>query len=208
MGSIPNFKSGICHCGECPTDTPVLGRKPGKVFMCINTYNKMKSQERDEKHKDKSKVRSLTKVNTGSAYQSSDNKLVNNSAAKQFSLLKMFFDEAAIDIAKHPYCQECGAFIPQIYYHASTAHLLPKREEYGFPSIATKSINRIFLGANCGCHKRYDNSWDDASKMKVWPLAVSIIIRLYPFIDKKEHKNIPAILWVEIEKHYGPRPEF
>ena len=50
-----------------------------------------------------------------------------------------------------------------------------------------------------GCHDRYDKTWEDASKMKVWPIAVAKFRLIYPFIDESEKKNIPEILRKEIE---------
>ncbi len=123
--------------------------------------------------------------------------------------LENFFKDAAKEIAKNPYCIECGTFIPEKIkiigknysmdgYRCATAHVLPKKKEYGFPSVAANSINRLFLGAGCGCHNKYDSSWDNASKMKVFPLAIEKFIMLYPLIDEKEHKNIPNVFLREI----------
>lgn len=125
--------------------------------------------------------------------------------------LELFFMLAATEIAKDPHCENCGAYIPnkkmnskgewvetKMYYRAATAHVLAKRENYGFPSIASNPINWLKLGAGCGCHNRYDRSWEDAAQMKVWPLAVEKFKLLYPLIDAKEKKNIPEILMQEI----------
>lgn len=123
-----------------------------------------------------------------------DDKLVDNTAAKEFQLLQNFFRDAAIELSKHPKCDECGNFIPAIYYRASTAHVLPKRKEFGFPSVESHPLNKIFLGSNCGCHKKYDNTWEEAAQMKIWPKVIVIFQELYPFIHPSEHKNIPDVL--------------
>jgi len=112
--------------------------------------------------------------------------------------MDLFWLTAEKELAAHPYCMECGEFIPPAFYRAATAHVLPKRKEYGFPSVAANLLNKIFLGAGCGCHNLYDNTWEDAAKMKVFPLAVSIFKKLYPFIHPSERKNIPEVFLQEL----------
>lgn len=114
------------------------------------------------------------------------------------AVLEKFFKAAAEEISKTPHCMECGKFIPQKLYRAATAHVLPKRKEFGFPSIASNPNNYLILGPGCGCHSRYDNSWEDAAQMKVFPLAIEKFKILYPLIDKKEYKNIPEVFLQEI----------
>ena len=112
--------------------------------------------------------------------------------------LDLFFGNAAIELSKHPYCENCGEFIDERFYKAATAHVLPKRKVFGFPSVACNPLNKLFLGSGCGCHHEYDTSWDDASKMQIWSKVVLIFIELYPFIEEKEKKNIPEILRLHI----------
>lgn len=79
-----------------------------------------------------------------------------------------WFEMVAEQIRKHPYCWNCHEFIPPSFYRAASAHILPKRKTYGFPSVATHPMNFIILGAGCGCHAKYDRSWDDAEQMPVF----------------------------------------
>ena len=124
-----------------------------------------------------------------------DDKLVDNSAAKEFQLLQNWFRDAAIELSKNPYCAECGVFIPNIYYRAASCHILQKRKEYGFPSIQAHPLNRMYLGPQCGCHPKFDATWEAASKMKVWQtIVIPNFIELYSFIHPSEHKNIPDVL--------------
>src|ERR1043166_1084033 len=92
-------------------------------------------------------------------------------------------------------CAECYAPIPFFLRHSSIAHVLPKNEMYGFPSVATHEENFIELGpgAVCGCHVKYDLSWLSASKMKVWPLALEKFKKIEPFIADEELKQNPAV---------------
>jgi hypothetical protein len=119
--------------------------------------------------------------------------------------LEIFFDKAAKIIAEHPFCHECElssiqTFIPEMYYRAASAHILPKRKEHGFPSIADNIENLLVLSPTCGHHKKYDNTWEDAATMKVWPLAVKKIKKMLPFIAASEMKNLHQIVRDAIAK--------
>ena len=96
------------------------------------------------------------------------------------------------------HCWECGAKILKAFIRAAIAHVLPKRKNQ-FPSVATHEKNYMILGAGCGCHNKYDKSWEDAATMKVWPMAVERFIEIYPSIPAEEKKNIPEELLQELE---------
>lgn len=118
--------------------------------------------------------------------------------------LQQWFDNVSRKIEQHPYCLECElngihTHIPPSQYRNASAHILPKRDEYGFPSVATHPENFMgALGTTCGCHYKYDRSWDDASKMKVWPIAIDKIKKMLPFIAASEIKNLPDIIRQEL----------
>lgn len=102
-----------------------------------------------------------------------------------------------------PKCMNCGfeaAWLKDEKYKkiwkACQAHVLPKRKEYGFPSLAGNLDNHLVLfpsfgGTLCGCHGFFDSSWFNATTMEVWPKAVDIFKKLQPLIPKEERKNIP-----------------
>lgn len=104
-----------------------------------------------------------------------------------------------------PCCQECGMeaswVLDPMYskvWRACQAHILPKKKEYGFPSLRDNLENHLVLfpsfgGKLCGCHVFYDSSWYNASTMKIWPFVVQTFIDLYPQIPQNERKNIPEI---------------
>jgi hypothetical protein len=119
-----------------------------------------------------------------------------------------------------PVCAECGMTAywllePQedekkresyrLMWRACQAHLLPKKKEYGFPSLRNNLDNHIVLfpawgGHLCGDHGFYDSSWFNASTMKIWPEVKQIIIeKLIPLVSEKEKKNIPEILLKELK---------
>lgn len=97
-------------------------------------------------------------------------------------------------------CQECGERIntkDRRFAKMSIAHVLPKRNNQ-FPSVATHPVNFIELCVTNGCHPRYDKSWEDAAKMKIWPIAVEKFKVMYPSIAANERKHIPEVLRQEV----------
>jgi hypothetical protein len=160
MGTISNFKYGICPCGKCPTNIEVPGRKVGKTFMCLSTYNTMKAQEQLEKKKDKDKIRSLVVSNTGSAYRPVYDKLVNNTAARNFNIiigLKEWFEDRRFELTG--ICQ-CGCGNPSSknddrYFRHSCCHILPKSKFYSVALHPLNCIERAFWG---GCHSVLDDT--------------------------------------------------
>lgn len=108
--------------------------------------------------------------------------------------LQQWFADAASQLLQFPYCMNCNAEIAFIHFEAACCHILPKRKPYGFPSVATHPLNRIFLGSACGCHQKFDRSWEDAAKMNVWPLVLVAMETILPYIAPGELKNLPGIL--------------
>lgn len=108
-------------------------------------------------------------------------------------------------------CAECGMRADWLkdpayakIWKACQAHILPKKKEYGFASIATHRENHIILfpswgGHLCGCHGFYDSNWYNATTMNIWPKVIEQFKILYPFISEKERKNIPEQLLREIK---------
>lgn len=96
-------------------------------------------------------------------------------------------------------CEECGQplnFRKEEIAYGSQAHILPK--EF-FKSIKTHPANRLELGRWC-CHGQYDSSWDNASKMKVWPKAKQIMLTiLIPLLPAQEYRRLPLAVQEEYE---------
>jgi len=98
-------------------------------------------------------------------------------------------------------CMECGGSTKNsiyVYAKACVAHVLPKRDNM-FPSVATHKDNSLELCTTNGCHHRYDNSWEDAAQMKVWPIALEKFKKMLPAIAPGERKYIPDVFLQEIE---------
>lgn len=188
-----------CGCGKWPTlgyDGYNMDCRPDLKEEKLNKHKKKQALAGDV-----TKVRKL-------ALPTMDQKVED-------AQMQLYWMLAKKEIAKHPYCMECElqgkrTFIPEFIkmvgqklklsgYRIATAHVLPKRKEYGFPSVAANPINRLFLADSCGHHTMYDSSWEKAATMKVWPMAVEIFKKLYPLIPASERKNIPEVFLQEIE---------
>jgi hypothetical protein len=205
MGYLPQHKFGICHCDNCK-GAEVAGRKVGKTFYCLRSYNNMKTKEQIDKAKDRNKVRMLS---VGMADKSTytkpvDNKLVDNAAVKRLDKLNIFFAECAIEIAKNPSCMNCGEKLSFGLYDNSnealvkaqlrdfrnaTAHILPKGI---FHSVETHPLIWLPLGAKCGCHHD-THRLDKFSKMRIFPEAVRRFRIFQPLITEK-HKLLDEFI--------------
>lgn len=181
-------------CGKPECTNPVFGTdKLTKVGYCKN-HQYLRTDKK------KPSVKALqTKIRS---YMSKDIESLKTDIKEIMTRkgLEDWFMYVMRKIQDNPKCCNCGAFIPKAFYRAACAHILPKRKEYGCPSVATNRDNYLILGAGCGCHSKFDNSWDDAQKMKVWPLAVERFRLVFPEINKAEYKNIPDCLMELVEE--------
>lgn len=92
-------------------------------------------------------------------------------------------------------CEECGTRLPKSpvwMRRATMAHILPKRKDYGFPSVATNRLNIVFLCPDC--HSDYDNRGKEhATKMKVFPLMRQRVQEMLPLLTDGEINRVPEI---------------
>ena len=90
-------------------------------------------------------------------------------------------------------CEECGNPLPKgdtWMRRAAIAHILPKREEYGFPSVAIHPQNKIFLCIDC--HTDFDNRGrEHVLKMKSLPIMKERVKALLPHLTPKELNKVP-----------------
>lgn len=211
MGYIATSKFG--DCTQCQRKS-VPCVKPAKDLICLECNNRNKATKQIAKHKsrqqlqrEKGQLRPL--IGSGGNVEMVEKEADDKIEKAQMDL---FWLTAEREIAKHPYCSNCNAHIPdkkmdgkgkwvttKLYYRAATAHVIPKRKEYGFPSVAANLDNYLVLGSGCGCHNTYDNTWEDAAQMKIFPVAIEKFKKLYPHIALSERKNIPDVFRQEIE---------
>lgn len=150
--TINKSKWGDCtQCGHKDTDCV----KQGKVLICLNCNRNNKAKAQLQKQKVRNQVRSL---------KNTEQNLQNKSESD----LAVFFRNAEAEVAKHPYCMECGCWIPKYYYHSAVAHIFMKSI---FKSVAAHPMNYLILSAGCGCHDK-THTLSEFAKMKVFPAAV------------------------------------
>lgn len=79
------------------------------------------------------------------------------------------------------HCEECDTPIYKKTTSTNVAHILPKSV---FISVRSLLENYLYL---CGdCHSKYDSSYENAAKMKVWAIALN---RLKAFLHLVREKR-------------------
>lgn len=160
-----------------------IGYCKGHQYLRTDLDKRSIAQKSIDKNKQVLKIRSLVNVNEVSAYKSLDDKLIDNEAAKRLKRLNIFFAECAIEIAKYPYCDNCGEWISPADYRNSTGHILPKGI---FRSIETHPLCWVKVGNRCNCHND-THRLDKFSKMRIFPKVVQQFRQIEHLITEK-HK--------------------
>ena len=105
--------------------------------------------------------------------------------------LKVFFASQALTFPDK--CEESGQPLPKSpawMKKACIAHILPKRPDFGFPSVAMHPSNVIFLHADI--HSNMDNLGADyVKKMKSLPVMKERVAILLPFLTEEELNRVP-----------------
>lgn len=92
-------------------------------------------------------------------------------------------------------CEECGKALPKTSWMkiATVAHILPKRKEHGYPSVALHPINKMYLCIDC--HTNFDNLGKDfIVKMQLLPKIKERVQQLLPLLTEKERNRVPEYL--------------
>lgn len=115
--------------------------------------------------------------------------------------LDKWFDARIAEAKVHPFCEECGcSVLSQLnskdtwVKRASIAHIFPKRERGGFPSVSCHELNWVLL---CIDHHHYlDSSWDKARKMNIWP-HITDKAKMFSNLVTEARSKIPDELFVD-----------
>lgn len=90
-------------------------------------------------------------------------------------------------------CEESGKPLPKSplwMRRACVAHILPKRPDYGFPSVAMHPMNKIFLHPDI--HQDMDNFGESyVLKMRSLPIMRERVKQLIPFLSPGELNRLP-----------------
>ena len=102
----------------------------------------------------------------------------------------------------HTRCENCNQPIERwnrLELISAQAHILPKGI---FEDVCDELDNHMTLGKICGCHDKFDRSWDSASRMKIFPVAWQ---RVQGFLDKitdpVQRRKIPDIFLNPLTTH-------
>lgn len=99
---------------------------------------------------------------------------------------------ASQTIKRPDFCEESGQPLPKSGFmrKACVAHILPKRPDHGFPSVAIHPMNKIFLHPDI--HANMDNLGKEyILKMKSLPLMRQRVKALLPFLTEDELNRVP-----------------
>lgn len=182
------------QCGFCPTIGPLWKSNPATCPTCARKQDAIKrSQESASKptynHTTLKQSESGEVAKPFKVYNACNVKRVKNKAADQINSkadINKFFLEQSEQVPAN--CENCGKLLRAYSMWTKrfvTAHILPKSEESGFPSVATHPDNRMFLGcslfSDCGCHGNFDNK--DAEYRKTMPVYEKALERADKFFD-------------------------
>jgi hypothetical protein len=165
MGSTIKRKEGVCCVENCKR--PIYSKK-----MCQEHYWKDNAKKNQEKKK------------------------ANGTAAKKQKSAKelnIFFASQLLEVPK--YCENnCGSSLDRLknskMRKAIIAHILPKREIGGFPSVATHPKNKLFLCLEC--HTDFDNKGADfAPTMDCFDLMCERFMEFKDQLSESDKQRLP-----------------
>lgn len=163
------LKMKIGRCIDCDPDAPekpIYSKK-----RCKFHYWKNNEKENAEKKK--------AKGQTAKANETKKN-------------LNIFFASQLLQTPDN--CENCGASLQYLknskLRKSIIAHILPKREKYGFPEVATHPQNRVFL---CSiCHGDFDNKGEDfAPTMNCFNLICERFLLFSDQLNESSKQRLP-----------------
>jgi len=115
----------------------------------------------------------------------------NKAKSVQKQVFGTYFASQMLEMPTH--CEESGVKLPTSpawLKKACVAHILPKRADYGFPSVAIHPLNRIFLHPDI--HTNMDNLGAEyIKKMKSLPIMKERVAQLLPLLTEQERNRVP-----------------
>lgn len=118
----------------------------------------------------------------------------NKAKKAEKATFAVFFANQALTFPEK--CEETGQRLPKSpawMKRACIAHILKKRSDYGFPSVATHPANKIFLHPDV--HSNMDNLGEAyILKMKSLPIMKERVKILLPFLTPEELNRVPEYL--------------
>jgi hypothetical protein len=182
--TINKFKYGYCGCGVCDPEIEVAGRKVGKTFMCIGSYDNMKRNEQIERQAKKNTLRT--------------------DAAK---VRKLSNKREDADIA------ERSSLIADIDRYFSLYIRLKEADKYGMATCFTSGNKKHFKDLQCGhfiSRSNLSTRWDvQNAKPQTVHENCHLHGNLKVFAEnlEKEQKGIVAELQERARQIYKPSTE-
>lgn len=167
---MSRIKIKIGVCPECKNgkEIPLLGGK------CQSHYWKGQAEKKKAKNKENG---------------------VDAEKKKKAKELNVFFASQLLQIPDN--CENCNESLAYLkrssMKKAIIAHILPKRERFGFPEVATHPQNRLFLCLQC--HGDFDTKGEEfAVKMKAFPLILERFKKFSHLISETNKQRLPFYL--------------
>lgn len=166
-----------CYFGVFGTD-----RKSGIGYCLYHQYLRTDLDRRSIQQKAMEKTKLASKNgNRGTVSTGNIAKVIESEQNE----LEEFFEMAAKQIKKNPYCWETGDYISVVDYRSATAHIFPKSI---FKSIQSHPLNFLILSPRNGAHNK-THRLDTFAKMDVFPIAIKRFLEFEPLITEK-HKYL------------------
>jgi hypothetical protein len=157
---MSSIKLKIANCIDCGKEGPVIAKR------CQLCYKKHRSKVNAEKTSNKAKK--VQKEVFGTYFASQAHKMPAR-------------------------CEETGQLLPtkpEWLKKSCMAHILPKRDKYGFPSVALHPKNMVFLMPDI--HQNFDNLGESyIVKMKIYPILKERVAALIPLLTEAEKRKVP-----------------
>lgn len=165
---MSSIKPKIGKCKDCPAGAAA---KPLTAGRCQQHYWEYRNKVNSQKPAAKAKK------------------------AKKASLNVFFASEILTTPNK---CEECGGDLrywrqSKVFARALIAHILPKREKGGFPTVATHPKNKMYFCPDC--HTNYDNKGADyAAKMQSLPVMRERFNEFKHLLSESDLQRVPNYL--------------
>lgn len=100
---------------------------------------------------------------------------------------QVFFKSAIKQVMKHPFCENCGCKLTNIFFVNNVAHILSKRTYKSVendPDIFVTLCSGKDVNGSC-CHEKFDGALSDRESMPVFKVA----LKQYTLIRDKVLEN-------------------
>lgn len=167
-------KIGKCCESDCSYNGQIMAGR------CPTHYQRHRAKVNAEKAARKGKSKDTTPAKSAKDVQE--------------NVLGTYFANQAHTMPK--YCEESGELLPTFpawLKLSCMAHILPKRKDFGFESVALHPMNMVFVMPDI--HANMDNLGKEfIIKMKIYPILKERVKVLFPLLTEREKNKVPDYL--------------